>query len=247
MVEPWLNPEWKPPASARATIVMVHGAVVDGFEMFLLRLRLAQLGYRTRLFHYRSMMRSLDHNVNRLAEYIRKTEGDIIHVVGHSMGGVLIRQVFEQSPDPRPGRLIAIGSPLLDCWVGHRIRRMHPHLGPILIGQSVRNHIDDPPHPVWRGKRDFGIVAGTYPIGIGAIFSSLPTPSDGVVLLEETQLQGIRGHVTYRVNHFGLLFSKRATAQIARFLATGTFAQSVPASRCQGRDESPFASDSSLK
>ncbi len=223
MPQPWLNSEWRPPASSRATIVMVHGAVVDGYEMFLLRRRLEQLGYTTRLFHYRSMMRSLDHNVARLSTFIHETEGDIVHVVAHSMGGVLTRQVFEQTPDPRPGRLVAVGSPLLDCWIGHRIIRLHPHLGRLLIGQSVYDHITHLPGQVWRGERDFGVVAGTYPFGIGAIFSSLPVPSDGVVLLEETRLQGIRDHINYRINHFGLLLSKRCTAQIACFLATGAF------------------------
>ena len=73
-----------------------------------------------------------------------------------------------------------------------------------------------------------GVLAGTYRFGIGAIFSSLPRPSDGVVLLDETRLQGVRDHVTFRLNHFGMLFSKRCCAQVARFLATGTFAH-VPA------------------
>ena len=204
---------------------MVHGAVVDGYEMFLLRRRLEQLGHQTRLFHYRSMMRSLDHNVDRLIEFISKTEGDSVHVVGHSMGGVLTRLAFERLPDSRPGRLVAIGSPLLDCWVGHRFERLHPHIGRLMVGQTVHDHITNPRDPIWRGTRDFGVVAGTYPFGIGAIFSSLPTPSDGVVLLEETKLQGIRDSVTYRINHFGLLASKRCAAQVACFLATGRFGQ----------------------
>lgn len=225
MMTPWLNPEWRPPASARATVIMVHGAVVDGYETFLLRRRLRDLGYETRLFQYRSMMRGLDHNVSCLSEFIRKTEGDIVHVIGHSMGGVLIRQVFEQTPDPRPGRLIAIGSPLLDCWVAHRFLSLHSHIGRLLIGQTVHDHITHLPDPAWRGARDFGVIAGTYPFGIGAIFSSLPVPSDGVVLLDETRLQGIKDHVDYRINHFGLLASKRCAAQVACFLATGAFAQ----------------------
>jgi len=100
---------------------------------------------------------------------------------------------------------------------------MHPHVGRLLVGQTVHEHITNLRDLVWRGTRDFGVVAGTYPFGIGAIFSSLPTPSDGVVLLEETKLQGIRDHVAYRINHFGLLASKRCAAQVAGFLATGKF------------------------
>jgi pimeloyl-ACP methyl ester carboxylesterase len=223
MTAVWLNPEWKPPASARTSIVFVHGAVVNGWEMTLLRHRLGQIGYQTRQFHYHSMQRGLDDNANRLREFISETEGDIIHVVGHSMGGILIRQVFEQMPDPRPGRLIAIGTPFLDCWVGHRVHRLHHRIGPRLGGLTVGDHIRHQRDPVWHGARDFGVIAGTYPIGIGSIFASLPRPSDGVVLLEETRLQGIRDHVTYRLNHFGMLLSRRCATQIARFLATGAF------------------------
>lgn len=221
---PWLQPEWRPPAGARAVIVMVHGAIVDGYEMGLLRRRMRQLGYRTRLFQYRSMLRGLDHNVRRLEKFIRETPGDIVHVVGHSMGGVLTRRVFEETPDPRPGRLIAIGSPLVDCWTGHRFGRVHSRVGPLLIGKTVRDHIAAPGDLVWRGKRDFGVIAGTYPFGVGRFFKTLPKPNDGVVLLKETQLQGISGHVTYRINHFGLLVSRRCAEQVARFLATGAFA-----------------------
>jgi pimeloyl-ACP methyl ester carboxylesterase len=223
MAAPWLNPEWRPSPFTRATVVLVHGAVVNGEEMFPLGHRLRQLGYQTRLFRYQSMLRSLDHNVRSLSEFLRETESDVVHVVGHSMGGVVARLAFERAPDPRPGRIVAIGSPLLSCWVGNRFHRLHPRWGRYLIGQTVYDHIKRPSDPVWHGTRDFGVLAGTYPFGIGAIFQSHPRPSDGVVLLEETRLQGIRDHLSYRLNHFGMLFSKRCCAQIARFLAYGEF------------------------
>ena len=224
MSEPWLDPAWSPPASARVTVVFVHGAIVRGWEMGLLRRRLRRLGYRVRQFRYRSMMKGLDENVRRLRKFLGETEGDVVHVIGHSMGGVLIRQVFEQDPDPRPGRLVAIGSPLLDCWVGRRFVRLNPRLGRLMIGRTVADHIARTADPVWHGARDFGVLAGTFRFGIGAIFKTLPRPSDGVVLLNETQLAGVRDHVTYRLNHFGMLFSRRCYRQIARFLATGAFA-----------------------
>ena len=221
MDAPWLNPEWRP--AVGTSIVFAHGAVVNGWEMALLRHRLRQLGYRTRQFHYHSMLRGLDDNALRLKEFIRETEGDTVHVVGHSMGGVLIRQVFEQMPDPRPGRLIAIGSPFIDCWIGHRVSGLHDR-GYCLLGKTVHDHILRPRDRTWRGMRELGVIAGTYPLGIGAVFHDLPRSSDGVVLLEETGLLDTTDHVTYRLNHFGMLLSKRCCAQIARFLATGAFA-----------------------
>jgi hypothetical protein len=59
-----------------------------------------------------------------------------------------------------------------------------------------------------------------------------------LVLLKETRLAGLRDHVTYRLNHFGMLFSRRCCAQVARFLATGAFAH-VKGSAGVPEDERP--------
>jgi pimeloyl-ACP methyl ester carboxylesterase len=233
MSSSWLDPAWAVPAGTNATIVFVHGALVRGWEMNILRRRMRKLGYQVRQFRYRSMLLRLEENAQKLKRFLNDTPGDVLHLVGHSMGGVLIRRVFEDDPDPRPGRLIAIGSPLLDCWVARRFQRMHRRVGPLLIGRTVTDHLARAPDPVWHGKRDFGILAGTYRFGVGAIFSTLPSPSDGVVLLEETMLKGIRDRADYRLNHFGMLFSRRCTAQIARFLATGRFEPSTMAASAQ--------------
>lgn len=226
MPEPLVNPEWRAPASVRATIIFVHGAIVNGWEMAPLRHRLRQYGYHVRQFHYHSMTKGMDENVDMLRKFIRETEGDVLHVIGHSMGGVLTQRVFEQAPDPRPGRLIAVGSPFLDCWVARRISGLHVR-GHTLLGRTVHDHISHPRETTWRGARDFGVLAGTYPFGIGSIFRNLPRPSDGVVLWEETRLHGVRDHVTFNLNHFGMLLSRRCWSQIARFLACGTFSHPV--------------------
>jgi pimeloyl-ACP methyl ester carboxylesterase len=224
MPAPWLAPEWRPPASSHATVVFVHGALVRGYEMALMRRRFRSLGYHVRQFRYASMLRGLDDNARRLKAFLTATPGDTLHVVGHSMGGVLIRRVFEHEPDPRPGRLVAIGSPLVNCWIGHRVHGLHAPFGRWMVGRTVAEYIARAPGDAWLGARDFGVLAGTYPVGIGRLFQPPPNPSDGVILVEETRLPGITDHVAYRLNHFALLVSRHCCAQVARFLATGCFA-----------------------
>jgi pimeloyl-ACP methyl ester carboxylesterase len=204
-------------------IVFVHGAIVNGTEMALLRRRMKRLGYGVRQFHWSSIRVGLDASVERLGKFVTETEADTVHVVGHSMGGVLTRLLFERAPDPRPGRLIAIGSPLTDCWVGRRFLRLPGPIGCCLLGHSIRDYLGKPIDPAWRGTREFGVLAGTYPLGAGSLFRDLPVPSDGVVLLEETKLEGLTDHATFRLNHFGMLFSRRCAMAIAQFLATGRF------------------------
>ena len=211
------------PRPAPGTVVVcVHGAIVTGHEMVFLRRRLRRFGYGVRQFSWKSITAPLEENLDRLARFLAATEADTLHVVGHSMGGVLARLQFERGPDPRPGRIVAIGSPLTDCWTGRKFGALHPAL-PWLAGVAVRDYLAKDIDPIWRGRRDFGVLAGTYPIGIGALFPSLPSPSDGVVLLEETKLQGITAHTTFRLNHFAMLFSKRCAVTVARFLETGSF------------------------
>ena len=221
--------------SAGTVIVFVHGAIVNGHEMFLLRRRMKRLGFGTRQFYWNSITGSLEANLERFARFVAATEANTLHVVGHSMGGVLARLLFERNPDPRPGRIVAMGSPLTDCWTGRKFGALLPQL-PWPAGRAVRDYLAKEISPVWRGSRDFGVLAGTYPFGIGAVFPSLPTPSDGVVLLDETKLQGLAGHLTLHLNHFGLLFSRRCAIATARFLESGSFpkpATSHPAEESQ--------------
>jgi pimeloyl-ACP methyl ester carboxylesterase len=211
-----------PLAAPGSVIVLAHGAIVNGSEMIILRHRLRRAGYGVRQFHWRSITSPLEENLELFAKFVAGTEAETLHVVGHSMGGALARLLFERAPDPRPGRIVAIGSPLTDCWVGRKFGALHPKL-PWLAGRTVRDYLAREVKPTWRGARDFGVLAGTYPFGIGNLFSDLPTPNDGVILLEETKLQGLRDHVTFRLNHFGMLFSKRCVRAIAQFLETGHF------------------------
>jgi pimeloyl-ACP methyl ester carboxylesterase len=213
--------DWRP--APGTVVVFAHGAIVNGHEMVLLRGRLKRLGYGVRQFHWKSLTAPLHENLERFSEFLTTTDAETLHVVGHSMGGVLMRLLFERAPDPRPGRLVAIGSPLTDCWVGRRFVGLHARIGPLMASRSVHDYLAAPIDPVWRGAREFGVIAGTYPVGVGTLFRDLPTPSDGVVLLNETQLQGITDHLTFRLNHFGMLFSRRCAAAIARFLERGRF------------------------
>jgi pimeloyl-ACP methyl ester carboxylesterase len=208
---------------AGSSVVLVHGAIVNGWEMVFLRRRLRKIGYRVRQFHYHSILCGLDENVERLRDFLQETPGERLHVVGHSMGGILIRHLFERFPDPRPGRVVALASPFLDCWVGRRVSDFYL-VGSHLIGRTVRDHLAGPRDSVWRGGREIGVVAGTFPFGIGSLLPGLPRPSDGVVLWEETRLGGITDHLTYRLNHFGMLGSSRCAAQITHFLEHGAFA-----------------------
>jgi len=78
------------------TVVFVHGLYMTGVELGLLRRRVEAAGFATALFHYHSLLRSVDENAMLLADFLKGIEGERLHLVGHSLGGMVILRMFER-------------------------------------------------------------------------------------------------------------------------------------------------------
>jgi hypothetical protein len=76
----------------------------------------------------------------------------------------------------------------------------------------------------WTRPEPLGVLAGTLSLGLGRLFGPLPGPNDGVVRLEETEVEGMRDRVVLRVGHSAMLLSARVAAQVAAFLHNARFA-----------------------
>jgi hypothetical protein len=50
-----------------------------------------------------------------------------------------------------------------------------------------------------------------------------PSPNDGVVAVEETQMSGLRDQIVLNVNHSGMLVSTSVAQQVCMFLQNGYF------------------------
>ena len=71
------------------TVLLVHGVLMTARVMAVLARRLRGCGYRTQLFDYPTRRRSLRENAESLARFVEGLDADRIHLVGHSMGGLI--------------------------------------------------------------------------------------------------------------------------------------------------------------
>ena len=205
---------------SRATVVLVHGLWMNGMELALLRRRIERCGFSARVFSYSSVGVSLAGNAERLQHFVISLDTEVIHFVGHSLGGLVILQLFREYPHQRPGRIVLLGTPVTGSRVAARLGRNA--FTRRLFGRSLDHGLLGN-GPDWAGGRDLGIVAGTLSMGLGRWVTALPGPSDGTVALCETQLAGATDRYTAPVTHMGLLFSARVAAQVCAFLKTGRF------------------------
>jgi pimeloyl-ACP methyl ester carboxylesterase len=199
-------------------VILLHGLWVPAVVMTPLAARLAQAGFRCHLFSYHGRERPLDAHAERLARFAR--ELGPAHFVGHSLGGLVILEALQQHADIRAGRVVLLGTPVRGNFAG---RRLGQHgWGRWFLG-STRSLWSEGHELRWTRPEPLGVLAGSLPVGLGRLFGPLPGPNDGVVRLEETEVEGMRERVVLRVGHSAMLLSARVAAQVVAFLRDARF------------------------
>ena len=203
----------------RAAIVLVHGLWVGAWSMQGLRLLLARRGYAARTFAYASIAQSLDEHARRLAQRIGELPEPVVHLVGHSLGGLVVLRCLKDHGEQRIGRVVLMGTPVRACMSGRRLETMFA--GKPLLG-ATRDIWRSLPE-TFRPRSELGVIAGSRPWGLGRMLMRLPGTNDGVVRLEETEAPGMRDRVVLPHSHSGMLVSAQAARQVAHFLERGVF------------------------
>ena len=205
-------------------VIVLHGIWMRGIAMLPLARRLRMAGFSVDALDYPSVVGSWADSASRLADHWREHAGRKVHVVGHSLGGMLAMHVAASHDDLPDGRIVCLGSPLKGSSAASRMRGLPG--GHWLMGQSAEIlHSGLAP---WRGQRDVGVIAGSVPIGLGSVLGVLKSPHDGTVGVEETRLEGIAAHRVVSCTHSGLAFSSDVAEMVVKFLSDGRFPDEVP-------------------
>ncbi len=207
-------------------VILLPGIWFPPGEMRLLKRRLEHDGrYDCHLFGYPSVRGDLDENARRLYDFAARFRDSGVHLVGHSLGGVVALRMLANHADAPSGRLVCLGSPLAGCRAAERLGRFR--WGRSLAGHSLRDGVVARPASAWAGeavsRRDVGIIAGTVPVGLGRLVASFDGEHDGTVAVEETRMPGARDHLCMPLNHTALVLSADAAAQVEAFLRRGEF------------------------
>lgn len=194
---------------------------MGGYATAYWRSALERSGFRATAFNYRSIASSLDDNADRLAERLRElSSAPVIHLAGHSLGGVVILRCLERHAFPNLGRVALVGSPVQGSAPALNIARAR--LGKALLGRSIT---------AWSGADDsllpahvqFGSIAGVRGSGLGSLAARFDGLHDGTVSLAETRLDIESDRLLAPVSHMSMLFSPLVAHQIGHFLSHGRF------------------------
>jgi pimeloyl-ACP methyl ester carboxylesterase len=200
----------------RPEVVLAPGLWMPAATMALIAARLRRRGYATHSFAYRSR-EPLEASMERLA---RLVDGRTVHFVGHSLGGVLIYDALSRHRQMHAGRVVLLGAPVRGCFAGRRFGARS--LGRWMLGAAARRW--EPCEARWERPEPLGVIAGTRSLGLARAFGVLPGDNDGVVCVDETEVQGMSDRALVPAGHGMLAVSGRVSDLVERFLSTGRFA-----------------------
>ena len=200
-------------------IILVPGLWYGPTSMSFIAARLRRLGYSTRSFSYRSTKAVAEDCASNLAEFVRATPSGAPHLVGHSMGGLVILRMLAMSEAPQVGRVVLLGTPMQGSEAARKSLQLPG--GTTLLGIAAATLCAGSQGV--HGNHEVGMIAGSRAIGLGRMAGLMGKASDGTVALCETQSESLTGRITLPVSHTGMLFSSAVMQEIRRFLELGRF------------------------
>lgn len=209
-------------------VVLLHGFGRSSMSMLLLDSALTEAGYDVHRLDYPSTEEAPETLVEMIAERIDEICGDgavTVHFVGHSLGGLLLRDCLGRHHPESLGHVVLLGTPNkgselanddpgcaaqqeLLGWAGPTAQALHT--GPGGYAASL-------PPPAY----SVGVIAGTR--GNALSDNWLPTPNDGVVSVESARLDGMADFMIVDVTHWDMRSDRLVAESVIEFLRHGRF------------------------
>ena len=202
-------------------ILLVHGLGRTPLSLFGLAPALRRAGHHTRFFAYSPTFEPLPRVVRRLTARLRKLArpGRPVGLVGHSLGGLLLRIALPAVPELSVHRLVMLGTPnrppRLAGWAWRRFpfRWFTRDCGRLLACPGSIPALPAPAVP-------YTVIAGTAgPRGRLSPFGD--EPNDGVVAVAETLVREADEPVLLPVLHTWMMDDARVKRAVAAAMMTG--------------------------
>lgn len=213
-------------AKPRDCVVLLHGIMRSSASMDGLAELFAHQGYDVVNIDYPSTQHRIEVLVDDVVSPAidrgcGRSRDRLTHLVGYSMGGLLIRDYIDRFYPQGLGRVVMIATPNQGSEVADVLKAnslYQQFYGP--AGQQLIT-MADAPSPV---SYELGIIAGNHSMD-WVSSAIIPGDDDGKVAVERTKLNGMKDHIILQASHLLILDNVDAQQQALYFIRHGRFAR----------------------
>jgi pimeloyl-ACP methyl ester carboxylesterase len=191
-------------------VVLVHGLLRTPRSWSTLRRHLEREGFTTGVFGYPSLTGRFEVHGGHLARELKRLDADAeftrVHLVGHSLGNLVIRAALAERPPAKLGRIVMLvppnrGSPVarhLANWIGDHV--------PVL--RQLSDEAGSDARRLAFPRAETGVIAARF---------------DHVVARSSTHVPGEADFLLVSAIHSLVMHQPRVQRAVVAFLRTGRF------------------------
>ena len=211
--------------NSKHIVILIHGFFRTPRNMSVLNDFFIARGFRVFAPRLPTTFGSLEECTVEFERQFGKFQGDYsrIHFVGHSMGGLILRQFLSRNRVNTIGRCVLIGTPnkgtnlasmISWCWPVRKIVKPLDAFQP--------GGVDIPP-PLNSPPPDMGAIAGN---GDGLLFGKfIHGENDGRVPVDSVSFEGMKELILLGYHHNEIHRKHDVVELVYRFLREGTFGE----------------------
>jgi hypothetical protein len=206
------------------TVLLIHGFFRTERDMFPMKSFLREKQLNAITISLPTTFTSIEQCTQLLIEKLHRLSmhHGKIHLVGHSMGGLVLLNLLSRAALPNYGRCVLIGTPVNGSELADIAYDLSPRLTCLIKGLAslrtkavtgIDNHIVE--------KYELGVIAG----GRNNILSRLffDKDNDGRVSIESTKFKGMRDFIELPYGHTRIHHERLTSELVINFLHTGSF------------------------
>ena len=212
-------------------VILLHGLGRFRQSMRRIEKHLKNLGYATINLAYPSTTKSIEMiaetHLERAVETCKASKAQKIHFVGHSLGGIIVRQYMQRHSVPNGSRLVMLAPPNQGSEIVDLLR--HIIFYKWFIGPAG-HEIGQGPESIIRRLKPIGIEVGVIAgnRSMNPLFSMfLDGPDDGTVSVKNTMLPGMSDFIIVHSTHTFIVRHPVVIRQVGHFLMLGKFDRSM--------------------
>lgn len=204
----------RPVALDRQSVVTVHGLAAHQIAMWPIGRRLGRRGFRTHHFGYWSIRARVEEVAVQLGRRLDRFEADPgierLHLVTHSMGGIVARTLLQRRRYRKLHRIVMLAPPNAGSHVATKLAGTANWVLPAIEQLADR---DDS----YVNQLNWGFGANDIELGVVA------ARHDRVIRLPSTLHPSQKEFAVIDGNHGPMPWNQNAAGLVEAFLLTGTF------------------------